>query len=126
MSKKDEAIKLKIEKANAFMSEVDVLIENKFFTTAISRLYYGCFHITKALLLTKGLIPKTHTGVATMLHQHFVQTGLFEGAQAMFFSRLMQERMVDDYSDFMIDNQDHVLKYLLPAKNYFQLHQEPD
>ena len=62
MNKKEDSIKNKIEKAVSLMNEVDILMENTFYTTAISRLYYSCFHVTKALLLTKDLIPKTHRG----------------------------------------------------------------
>ena len=61
-----------------------------------------CFHATKALLLTRDLVPKTHSGVVAMLHQHFVQAGLFDFEQASFFSRLMQERIEDDYNDVII------------------------
>jgi uncharacterized protein (UPF0332 family) len=37
MTKKEEAIILILDKARALMNEVDVLIENKFYTSAISR-----------------------------------------------------------------------------------------
>ncbi|MFI5124445.1 MAG: HEPN domain-containing protein [Chitinophagales bacterium] len=102
MTEKEQAIALKLKKARALMSEVDVQLQNQFYATAINRLYYSCFHATKALLLTKNLIPKTHSGVVTMLHQHFVLPGLFNQSHAAFFSKLMQERIDDDYGDFMI------------------------
>jgi len=53
MTEKDEAIKLKLKKARALMSEVDILLQNHLYATAINRLYYSFFHATKALLLTK-------------------------------------------------------------------------
>ncbi len=100
------------------MAEVDVLMFNKFYITAINRLYYSCFHATKALLLTKDLVPKTHSGVVTLLHQHFVQNGLFDLEHASFFSRLMQERIEDDYNDFMIVDEDEAAEFVTPAKEY--------
>lgn len=63
MNNKVDSIKNKMAKAIALMNEVDILIANAFYTTAVSRLYYSCFHVTKALLLTKDLIPKTHGGL---------------------------------------------------------------
>lgn len=84
MSTKEESIKLKIEKAKAFPAEVDVLMQHQFHTTAINRLYYACFHATKALLLTKDIIPKTHSGVVAMLYRHFVQNDSFDLEQAAF------------------------------------------
>jgi uncharacterized protein (UPF0332 family) len=100
------------------MSEVDIQVQNHFYETAINRLYYSCFHATKALLLTKDLTPKTHSGVITMLHQHFVLQGLFSEVHAAFFSKLMQERIDDDYGDFMVIEFDEIKEFIEPAKAY--------
>ena len=50
MSPKNASIQLKLAKANSLLAEVDVLVHHKFYMTAINRLYYGCFHVTKALI----------------------------------------------------------------------------
>ena len=118
MNQKQEAVNLILDKARALMDEVDVLIENKF--SAISRAYYGCFHATRALLLTKDLTAKTHSGVITMLHKHFVFENNFEHAQAAFLSKLMQERIDDEYSDFMIKDFSEIEAYIAPAKKYLE------
>lgn len=118
MSDKNASIKLKLTKARNLLAEVDVLITCKFYITAINRLYYSCFHATKALLLTKDLIPKTHSGVVSNLYQHFVQRGDFAFEQASFFSRLMQERIEDDYNDFMIVDEEELKEFIGPAKEY--------
>jgi uncharacterized protein (UPF0332 family) len=78
MSSRHESIKLKLAKAKKLLAEVNVLMSHQFYATAINRAYYSCFHATKALLLTQGLIPKTHSGVVSMLHEHFVKKGLFD------------------------------------------------
>lgn len=98
MNNKDASIRLKLAKSKLLLAEADVLLAHKYYVTLISRLYYSCFHATKALLLTKDFIPKTHSGTVTMLHKHFVQNGYFDFNHASFFSRLMQERIEDDYS----------------------------
>jgi uncharacterized protein (UPF0332 family) len=118
MSIKNASINLKLAKARSLLAEVDVLIDHQFYTTAINRLYYSCFHATKALLLTKDLIPKTHSGVVSMLHQFFVQDGTFDFEQASFFSRLMQERIEDDYSDFIMIDAGEVKDFIEPSKAY--------
>ena len=124
MNSKQEAIEKKIAKANALLSEIDVLMEHRFHATAVNRLYYACFHATKALLLTKDLIPKTHSGVINLLHQHFVQSELMDVKQAAFFSRLLQERIEDDYSDAIILNDDEVADFVQPAKEYVKYREE--
>jgi len=118
MNRKEEAIRLKLLKSKSLLEEVTVLMDHKFYVSSISRLYYSCFHATKALLLTKDLLPKTHSGVINQLHHHFVLPGLFDPSFATFFSRLMQERIDDDYSDFMIINEEEVIEYIQPAQEY--------
>lgn len=120
MSNKEDSIKNKMEKAIALMKEVDTLIANTFYTTAVSRLYYSCFHVTKALLLTKDLIPKTHRGVDILLHEHFVKVNEFDTEQASFFGKLMQERIDDDYSDYMVLEIEEIIAYIKPAKSYLE------
>lgn len=115
---REQAIQLKLQKANALINEADVLLVNQFYETVINRLYYGCFHATKALLLTKDLTPKTHSGVINMLHLHFVQVGTFDMQQASFFSRLMQQRIEDDYSDVLLEDEQTTKEFIAPAKEY--------
>ncbi len=50
---RQQAIELKLRKARSLLNEAHVLFENKFYATVINRLYYSCFHATKALLLAK-------------------------------------------------------------------------
>jgi uncharacterized protein (UPF0332 family) len=118
MSNKDASIQLKLAKAKNLLSEVDVLMKHRFFATVINRLYYSCFHATKALLLTKDQVPKTHSGVVSALHQHFVQNSSFDFNHASFFSRLMQERLEDDYNDFIVVDENEVSAFIGPAKEY--------
>ena len=53
-----------------------------------------------------------------MLHQFFVQDGTFDFEQASFFSRLMQERIEDDYSDLITIDSADVKDFIEPAKAY--------
>lgn len=45
---KHQAIQLKLHKARSILNEVHILLQNKFYTTVVNRLYYACFHATKA------------------------------------------------------------------------------
>jgi|GEM_PF-1469324 len=66
----------------------------------------------------QDIVPKTHSGTIAMLHQHFVQDGSFDIAHAAFLSRLMQERIEDDYNDFIILDEVEILDFIQPANNY--------
>ena len=85
MSRRNEAIKIKMQKAEAFMSEIDALFQIKFYNTLINRLYYSCFHATKALMLTKDLVSKTHSGIVSILNEKFVLENTFDKGTCSFF-----------------------------------------
>ena len=118
MKSKRETIEQKLFRAKATFNEIEVLLQNNFFATAVNRMYYSCFYVTQALLFTKDLSSKTHKGVVTLLHQHFVNTGLFDKEKASFYSELLKERMEDDYSDVLVLDEAEVIDFYEPAKAY--------
>jgi uncharacterized protein (UPF0332 family) len=61
----------------------------------VSRAYYAAFHAARALLLTKGLEPKTHRGVIALLNQHFADALGEEQLSAL--ARLHTFRGLADY-----------------------------
>lgn len=63
-----------------------------------SRLYYAAYHAAIAILLTEGLEPRSHTGVANLLGLHFVKTGRLDPDDARLFARLQKYRIEADYS----------------------------
>ena len=93
-------------------------MQNQLYNAALSRLYYACFYATTALLLSKGLSSKTHSGTSTLLHQHFVKQNSFDADKSAFYNQLMRQREIDDYNDFLIGDKNLVEKYIQPAKDY--------
>jgi len=53
-----------------------------------------------------------------MLNQNFVLTGEFDKSQAAFFSKLIHQRIDDDYSDFVVVEYDEIDEFIVPAKAY--------
>jgi uncharacterized protein (UPF0332 family) len=80
-----------------------VLIETGLLHDAESRLYYAAYHAAVALLLTHGLEPRSHTGVANLMGLHFVKTGRLDAGDARLLARLQKYRVEADYSrDFVV------------------------
>jgi uncharacterized protein (UPF0332 family) len=65
----------RINKAKETFNEIDVLIENKLWNTAINRLYYTCYYAVIALLINNKIETLTHTGTRQMFGFHFIKTG---------------------------------------------------
>jgi uncharacterized protein (UPF0332 family) len=112
------SIKLKLSKAKELLGDARILFDNGGYNSVVSRLYYACYHATVALLLTKKLQSKTHKGLVVLLHKEFVSNGLFDPQHSGFFSKLMQERTLDDYGDFLIANKEDVISFMQPAIEY--------
>jgi len=53
-----------------------------------------------------------------MLHEYFVHKGLFDSAKAAFYDQILEERIEDDYSDFMILDEAEVEGFIEPTKEY--------
>ena len=58
--KKEDYVSYRFEKALSTISEVEVLIENEFWNTAINRMYYACFYAVSALLVHEEIHTSSH------------------------------------------------------------------
>ncbi len=65
---------------------------------AVGRYYYSCFHAVRAVLLSRGQEPATHTGLVTEFHRLFVHSGLLEPHRARALTRLQRDREQADYT----------------------------
>ena len=92
-----EEIKLHLKFAEEELASANALFELGYYRDAISRAYYSMFHAAKALLLTKGINPKKHSGVVKMFGLHFVTEGFIEEIYVKALSRAFALRSRADY-----------------------------
>ena len=93
-----ENIRAELERATETLSAALLLYENGFISDAISRLYYFILYHVRAILLTKGLEPRSHEGALRLFGLHFVREGLIDKRAAQIFSKLMKFREEADYN----------------------------
>ena len=93
-----ENIHAELERASETLSAALLLYENGFISDAMSRLYYFVLYHIRALLLTKGLEPRSHEGALRLFGLHFVREGLIDKRAAQIFSKLMKFREEADYN----------------------------
>jgi uncharacterized protein (UPF0332 family) len=87
-----------LDRSEACLEEARVLERNGLYSGAVSRLYYSVLHGIRALLLSKGLEPKSHEGALNLLNLHFVKDGIVDREISKSFARLMKFREEADYS----------------------------
>jgi uncharacterized protein (UPF0332 family) len=73
------------------------LHEKGFYFKSVSSAYYAIYHAAKALLLLKGVDPKTHEGVERMFSLYYIKTKEFELSGGKAIGRLMKMREEADY-----------------------------
>lgn len=87
-----------IQQANAIVSEVDSLKDAGMSEeTAVNRLYYACFHATKAVLFERGHDPKTHKGIKVLIGKELQQKGDITTNDVRFFNQISDHRDRADY-----------------------------
>lgn len=109
---RDELIRYRIKRAFDTLNEVNILIENKLWSTAINRLYYACYYAIIALLLKYQIPAKTHAGVRQMFGLHFIKKGLISSELGKFYSDIFDKRQIGDYDDFVVMSEEDVKAFL--------------
>lgn len=85
---KRDIVNYRRQKACDLMHDVDVLIDNELWNSAVNRMYYACFHMVSALLILHGIEVKSHMGVRQAFGLHFVKTNLLSSECGRIFSKI--------------------------------------
>ena len=85
---------------------------------AANRIYYACFYVVTALLLTRDLSSNKHSGVIALLNQHFVKQGLVAVDLGKFYSRMFDNRLESDYADWVELEKQDVQEELVHAEEF--------
>lgn len=94
----DEDVADALGEAHTLLAEVRTLKDSSMRDkTAVNRLYYACFHATRAALYNRGHDPKTHEGIKVLLGKELVQNGALAATHGTFFSQLYDHRQRADY-----------------------------
>ncbi|HZX35953.1 MAG TPA: HEPN domain-containing protein [Thermodesulfobacteriota bacterium] len=106
---KKKNIREELERAEAALKAATVLFEKTLLNDAVSRLYYFLLYNIRALLLTKGLEPKSHESALRLLGLHFIKEGIFPPKTSHVFSKLMKYREEADYNpSYVFTSEDFV------------------
>jgi uncharacterized protein (UPF0332 family) len=116
---KKENIREEIERATEARRAAELLFSNDFIKDSVSKLYYFLFYSIRALLLTKGLEPKSHEGALRLFGLHFVKEGVFMSPDSHVFSKLMKFREEADYNPSYIFTKEDFKDLAKEADNLF-------
>lgn len=86
-----------MERARQMLEVAARNLDDGFYSSSVNRSYYAVFYAANALLITKGLAMKRHSGVISAFRQHFVKSGLLEPLYSEIYGRLLNHRETSDY-----------------------------
>lgn len=84
-------------RAEQALRAAQVLADQGLTADSVSRSYYAAFHFLRALLLTRGLEPRTHSGAIHLFNSEFVRSGAFPSAHNRLLSGMQGSRELADY-----------------------------
>jgi uncharacterized protein (UPF0332 family) len=123
----NETIELYLQKAETYLKDADLLIQNQSSESAVSRAYYAMFYVVKALLFSIDNHAHTHQGVLTQFGKHFIKTGIFEKKYGNILTKALNKRLVSDYEigkgidlDLATDIVKDAHEFIALIINYFQ------
>ena len=99
--KRFSVVRYWFEKAEESMTSARREFEAGSLSFAMNRLYYSAFYAVSALLMSKELAFKKHSGVRAAFHKHFIKTGLLDQKWGRLYDQLFEDRQEGDYVVFI-------------------------
>lgn len=113
---RNDLVNYRIKRAKDTLAEVDILADNKLWSTMLNRLYYAYFYAVNAILIKVEVKAETHSGIRRMFGLHFVKSGKISKESGKFYSDIFDIRHSSDYDDFIEISEEKALKLIVPAQ----------
>ncbi len=90
-------LKYRLESAYKTYEAANMLAENQYWNSAVNRLYYAVFYAVNALLVSQGIMIKSHAGLITQFSLHFIKTKKIDKKYGQLLTKLYDWRQKGDY-----------------------------
>lgn len=124
LEEKSAIINYRKQKAYDSLHEAEEVVKLGFWSLAGNRLYYAVFHMASALLLDKGLMAKSHSGIIHLIGSQFVAQGLLEKEYGRLFSRLFELRQSGDYDDLYDATEEEIVPLISKTSDFVKRMEE--
>jgi len=101
----------RIEKADVALEDAEFLTESGRYNIAANRLYYALYYASSALLISRGIPTKTHSGLITQISLNLVRTGVLSVDDGKLLKVMFELRHEGDYEDFIEVTREDIEEY---------------
>ena len=103
-----DLIQYRLTRSHEAIEEALVLFKTGHLNACVNRLYYSCFYVVYALLLTKGISTGKHTHLRSLLHRDYIKSGMISVEMGKHFDLLFNRRQESDYADYVTFRKEEV------------------
>ncbi|MBC8600287.1 HEPN domain-containing protein [Parabacteroides acidifaciens] len=118
IEEKKAIIEYRIQKAWNSIREAEDNAKLGYWTLAASRLYYAAYYMASALLVDKGIVARSHSGVIHIIGSEFVKKDLLSKEDGRLISRLFNMRQSGDYDDLFDWTEEEVFPFFDKTKTF--------
>ena len=90
-------VAIELERADEAFRSAEALLSLSLSSDSVSRAYYAAFHVLRALLISRGLEPKTHSGAIQLLNLELIRPGKLSTKCNRLIAGLQRSRELADY-----------------------------
>lgn len=113
---RDALITYRLDKSRIVLVEAHDVAQLRHWNLTVNRLYYSVFHMSSALLLSRGFNAKTHSGVIQIMMREFVKPGIISRDEGGLISTLFSMRNTGDYDDLFDWSEAQVMPLIEPTE----------
>jgi uncharacterized protein (UPF0332 family) len=113
-----DLIQYRLKRAHEAIEEAHVLFKTGHLNACVNRLYYSCFYVVYALLLTKGISTSKHTHLRSLLHRDYIKSGMVAVDMGKHFDLLFNRRQESDYADYVTFKEEEVVPWFERTRSF--------
>ena len=109
-----------MERANESLKAAELMLKNKYYVSAMNRIYYSMFYSVQAILVINETSFSTHGQVKGFFNREYIKTGIFPKDFGKLFNTVFEYRQKFDYVDLIIPEEKLISDYLAEAKRFIE------
>ncbi|HZK85356.1 MAG TPA: HEPN domain-containing protein [Desulfosporosinus sp.] len=108
----------RLESAGERLVVAEDLFRLGHYRDCLSKAYYSVFQSARAVLATKELDSRKHSGVISMFNLYFVKTEIFPKEFRKIIASSQDLRLASDYDDFFLASKQEAEKSIADARKF--------
>jgi len=107
-----------LARASEAFRAAEALLALGLHSDSVSRAYYAAFHVVRALLLSRGVEPKTHARAIHLLNVEFIRPGTLPSHFNRLIAGLQRSREFADYDAATLFSSEDAAGELQSARSF--------